>query len=174
MSKYNISKRNDLHEFSSQSAVKKELIILHSITDRRADNPNDVDVIVNLLKEYKVSAHYLIARNGDIIELVSPKERAWHAGRGQYKGNTDLNSNSIGIELAGDYNEEFELEQYEALVELCTKLHFQFHISPMDIKGHQIVSDSSTRSDPKPDPGRYFDWIGFGYSLITNIIKDGG
>jgi len=148
-------------------------ILIHYISDpRKGKNKFDMDNILALFEEYQVSSHYIIARSGKVYQMVHPDKKAWHAGKSEFNGVTGLNRNSIGIELAGDDFEEFTLEQYDSLIKLCSGLCKRYKIPTLNIKGHQIVSDSKVRSDPKPDPGRFFDWIGFGYGLISYMTTN--
>ena len=84
-------------------------------------------------KKNKVSSHYLISQEGKIYSLVSEKKRAWHAGQSYWKGNTDINSISIGIELdfsPSDINNKFTLKLNSALIFLLTKLLKKYRIRP--------------------------------------------
>lgn len=146
--------------------------ILHYVSDPRNENPFNVDVCLNIFEEYQVSTHYIIPRNGEILEMISPLKKAWHAGKSVYNGVTNINKNSIGIELIGNDDVDFTDEQYVAISKLCAWLHYKFGIPTKNIKGHQMVSDSKVRPDPKPDPGRHFDWIRFGYNLMNRINLD--
>lgn len=167
----NIIKLAGFEDYASGFTNDHDNIILHSIADMRNKDPYELETIKNLFHEYRVSCNYLITRDGVVYEIISPEKIAWHAGKSEYNGVTNLNKNSIGIELAGSFRDTFEQAQYDSLIDLCVFLHTKFGITPQNIKGHQIVSDSGVRSDPKPDPGRYFDWLGFGYGLITKILK---
>ncbi|EDZ64243.1 N-acetylmuramyl-L-alanine amidase, negative regulator of AmpC, AmpD [beta proteobacterium KB13] len=75
------------------------------------------------IKDLKVSAHFLIKRNGELIQFVSCNDRAWHAGESSYQGKENCNDFSIGIELEGDDETPFEDDQYIKLIELlgCLK-----------------------------------------------------
>ena len=105
----------------------------------------------------QVSAHYLISRKGEIFKLVSEEKRAWHAGVSYWRGETDINSYSIGIELENPGHEfgysKFPKSQMSVLTELCVELINKYSISPENIVGH---SDIAPRR--KKDPGELFDW----------------
>ena len=105
----------------------------------------------------QVSAHYLISRKGEIFKLVSEEKRAWHAGVSYWRGETDINSYSIGIELENPGHEfgysKFPKSQMSVLTELCVEIINKYSISPENIVGH---SDIAPRR--KKDPGELFDW----------------
>jgi N-acetylmuramoyl-L-alanine amidase len=107
--------------------------------------------------EARVSAHYLIDEGGAIYRLVPEEKRAWHAGRSFWAGERDVNSASIGVELANPGHEwgyrpfpEAQMAAFEALARDVIARH---SISPRRVLGH---SDVAPRR--KWDPGEYFDW----------------
>ena len=107
-------------------------------------------------KKNKVSSHYLISQEGKIYSLVSEKKRAWHAGQSYWRGNTDINSISIGIELdysPTDVNNKFRLKLNFALIFLLKKLIKKYQISLENILGHSDIAPYR-----KIDPGKYFPW----------------
>ena len=107
-------------------------------------------------KKNKVSSHYLISQKGKIYSLVSEKKRAWHAGKSYWRGNTDINSVSIGIELdfsPSDINNKFTLKLNSALIFLLKKLLKKYKISTENILGHSDIAPYR-----KIDPGKYFPW----------------
>ena len=99
----------------------------------------------------KVSAHYLIRRDGSVIEYVPPEMRAWHAGVSTWNGREKCNDFSIGIELEGSDDVPFAEPQYEALARLTRELQSRF--GPLDIAGHSDIAPGR-----KTDPGPWFDW----------------
>ena len=101
----------------------------------------------------KVSAHYLIRRDGKIFALVDERARAWHAGVSAWGGNRDVNSASIGIELDNDGVEVFADPLVTALLTLLADLKSRYAIPTENFIGH---SDVAPRR--KPDPGRRFPW----------------
>jgi N-acetylmuramoyl-L-alanine amidase len=101
----------------------------------------------------RVSAHYLIARDGKIYHLVDEFARAWHAGQSSWGGNRDLNSASIGIELDNDGNEPYAEPQIEALLRLLADLKRRYAIPAANVLGHSDVAPTR-----KIDPGRHFPW----------------
>ncbi len=101
--------------------------------------------------ERKVSAHYLIGRDGKVFQLVDERFRAWHAGQSWWGGNTDLNSSSIGIELDNTGEEPFAEPQIAALLELLRGLQERYRIPAANIIGHGDIAPRR-----KIDPSRYF------------------
>lgn len=99
----------------------------------------------------RVSSHFLIRRDGHLIQLVSCDDRAWHAGASHWKGREHCNDFSIGIEIEGSDHEAFESTQYVTLNFLLGALKAHFPIE-------HIVGHSDIAPDRKTDPGPYFDW----------------
>ena len=100
----------------------------------------------------KVSSHFLIRRDGAIIQFVRCGQRAWHAGESSWRGRSHCNEFSIGIELEGSDVLPFEDIQYEKLAELTRALKMKYPIA--DIVGHSDISPGR-----KTDPGPHFDWM---------------
>jgi N-acetylmuramoyl-L-alanine amidase len=103
--------------------------------------------------ELEVSAHYLINYDGTVLALVPEEARAWHAGAGQWRGLDDINSRSIGIELANDGAEPFPEPQMAALETLLQGILARWHIPPQGVIGHSDMAPGR-----KTDPGARFDW----------------
>lgn len=99
----------------------------------------------------KVSAHFLIRRDGELIQFVSCLDRAWHAGASNWRGRERCNDFSIGIELEGSDFEPFEDIQYQTLSKLISGLQARY--ATQDITGHSDIAPGR-----KTDPGPYFDW----------------
>lgn len=101
----------------------------------------------------KVSAHYLIARDGAIHQLVDEAARAWHAGASYWGGVSDLNSVSLGIELDNNGEEPFAEPQIAALLELLADIRQRHGIPRPNFLGHADVAPGR-----KVDPSRHFPW----------------
>ena len=99
----------------------------------------------------RVSAHFLIRRDGSLLQFVSCLHRAWHAGASQWQGRERCNDFSVGIELEGADDIPFETAQYERLNQLIAALKATYKI--VDITGHSDIAPGR-----KTDPGPYFDW----------------
>jgi N-acetylmuramoyl-L-alanine amidase len=105
----------------------------------------------------EVSAHYLIWEDGVIEQLVSENNRAWHAGRGSWKGESDLNSASIGIEIVNPGHDggspPFPERQIEATIALAQDICTRRAIAP-----ERVLAHSDTAPARKRDPGEAFPW----------------
>ncbi len=105
----------------------------------------------------RVSAHYLVDEDGKIYRLVAEPMRAWHAGISAWRGWTDVNARSIGIELVNPGHEfgyrPFPEAQMAAVVELACDVTARYRIDPRNVVAH---SDVAPRR--KMDPGELFDW----------------
>ena len=101
----------------------------------------------------EVSAHYLIAESGEVFALVAEEMRAWHAGAGAWAGITDVNSHSIGIELANPGDRPFVQRQMRALEHLLPAV-----MTLWSIPAHRVIGHSDMAPSRKGDPGRRFDW----------------
>ena len=111
------------------------------------------DQFLESVKDLKVSSHFLITRKGTLIQFVPTHKRAWHAGISVYKGRENCNDFSIGIELEGCDDEEFEQSQYNSLSRLINFLSIDLQINKQNIVGHADIAP-----DRKTDPGPLFDW----------------
>ena len=103
------------------------------------------------IRDLQVSAHFFISRSGALWQFVSCDERAWHAGHSHYRGRSNCNDDSIGIELEGLEGGLFEAPQYAALAALCAALLTAYPIA--HIAGHEHIAPGR-----KHDPGAGFDW----------------
>ncbi|MGB1208030.1 MAG: N-acetylmuramoyl-L-alanine amidase [Paracoccaceae bacterium] len=101
----------------------------------------------------QVSAHYVISRQGTCWHLVEEAARAWHAGAGAWGAVRDVNSRSIGIELANTGTEPFAEPQMRALETLLRGILRRWSIPPARVIGHSDMAPGR-----KIDPGRRFDW----------------
>lgn len=104
-----------------------------------------------------VSAHYMIDENGDVYALVDEQHRAWHAGVASWKGETDINARSVGVEIVNPGHEfgyrNFPDAQVHAVIALLEKICMRHNIYPGMVLGH---SDVAPRR--KEDPGEKFPW----------------
>ncbi|MCF6430462.1 N-acetylmuramoyl-L-alanine amidase [Leisingera sp. MMG026] len=101
----------------------------------------------------EVSAHYLIGSDGTLWQLVAEADRAWHAGAGEWCGQADINSRSIGIELDNRGNHPFSAPQMAALEDLMQGITQRWFIAPAGVIGHSCMAPGR-----KADPGPRFDW----------------
>lgn len=128
---------------------RPNFVILHQTTNETVERA--LRTLTDPAK--KVSAHYLIGRDGALIQLVDERQRAWHAGASWWGGNTDLNSSSIGIELDNTGEEPFAEAQIESLLVLLADLRQRYRIPAANILAHGDVAPRR-----KVDPSRYFPW----------------
>jgi N-acetylmuramoyl-L-alanine amidase len=128
---------------------RPSFVVIHHTGDDSADQA--LRTLSNPLR--KVSAHYLIARDGGIIQLVDERARAWHAGESKWGADTDLNSASLGIELDNNGREPFPDVQISSLLRLLADIRERYHIPAPNFLGHADVAPRR-----KTDPSRYFPW----------------
>lgn len=139
-------------------------------------------VLVHFMKKDSVSAHYLVDREGNITRFVEEGRRAWHAGYGSWKGETDVNTRSIGVEnvnlgykhqlnhppgiqIGGSSEEWYRYDEplLKTLAELCKDIIKRYHIKPDNVIGHSDMAvDPQTHFlGRKVDPGPLFPWERF-------------
>ena len=157
--------RVESDNFNQRPTLKKDfLVVIHSISlpPGQFNNSFIEDFFQNKLnptlhpyfetiKDLKVSAHFLIKRKGELIQFVSCHNRAWHAGESSWKGMSNCNDFSIGIELEGTEIQPYEEIQYKVLLNLLVLLKKEYNI--IDIVGHSDIAPHR-----KTDPGPSFDW----------------
>jgi N-acetylmuramoyl-L-alanine amidase len=118
----------------------------------------------------EVSAHYFVFEDGRIVQLVPENRRAWHAGKASWAGETDINSCSIGIEIANPGHDhgypDFPLRQIAAVTALCRSILTRFTIPPMRILAHSDVAPAR-----KQDPGEKFPWRTLHDSGVGNWVN---
>src|SRR5262249_28926514 len=133
--------------------TKPDMIVLHYTGMR--DNEAAIRKLCNASEE--VSAHYVVLQDGYIIQLVPEARRAWHAGVSSCAGETDVNSCSIGIEIANPGHEhgypDFPKRQIAAVTALCRSIFTRYRITADRVLGHSDVAPSR-----KQDPGEKFPW----------------
>lgn len=119
------------------------------------DAQSAIDWLAN--PESKVSAHYVVTEEGEIVRMVAEEKRAWHAGRSWWRGISDVNSASIGIEIVNPGHEwgyrDFPEAQIESLIPLVHEIVTRYGISRGNIVGHSDVAPGR-----KLDPGELFPW----------------
>ena len=146
------------------AGLQVDLIVVHSISLPPGEfgNGNVQRLFTNQLdweahpwfdaiRGMQVSAHFFVARTGALWQFVSCADRAWHAGQSAYRGRSQCNDDSIGIELEGLEGQTFEQSQYETLASLCSALCQAYPIE--HIAGHEHIAPGR-----KSDPGAGFDW----------------
>src|SRR5579863_873471 len=105
----------------------------------------------------KVSAHYLVEEDGRVFALVPEERRAWHAGKSFWRGETDINARSVGVEIVNPGHEwgyrPFPDPQIAAVIELLGDIRSRWTIEDARLVGHSDVAP-----DRKEDPGELFPW----------------
>jgi N-acetylmuramoyl-L-alanine amidase len=149
-----------------KGGARPDMILLHYTGMR------DVQAAVSVLcsPASEVSAHYVVLEDGHIIQLVAEERRAWHAGVSFWAGETDINSCSIGIEIANPGHDQgypdFPKRQVAAVTALCRSI-FTRHKIPADrVLGHSDVAPAR-----KQDPGEKFPWRLLANSGIGMWVK---
>lgn len=116
------------------------------------------------IRGLQVSAHFFIERSGRLWQFVDCDQRAWHAGQSAYRGRTNCNDDSIGVELEGLEGHLFEPAQYLTLAALCHALAARYPLRYL--AGHEHVA-----SGRKQDPGPGFDWRTLATLLAPNTLE---
>jgi len=105
----------------------------------------------------KVSAHYVVEENGDVLRLVDEEMRAWHAGVASWAGISDVNGRSIGIEIVNGGHDfgspPYPDIQMQSVERLCQEILSRHPIVPRSVVAHSDIAP-----DRKADPGEWFDW----------------
>jgi AmpD protein len=153
------------------AGAQVDLIVLHSISlppgryggdevQRLFTNRLDWDAhpYFQRIRGTEVSSHFYVRRDGELWQFVSCDARAWHAGASAWRGRTNCNDDSIGIELEGLEGEHFEDAQYETLAKLCPAIAQRYAIG--FIAGHEHIAPGR-----KIDPGPGFSWRGLQESI---------
>jgi len=128
---------------------KPNFVIIH----HTAQNSCDQTLRTFTLERTKVSAHYVICKDGTVHHMLNDYMRAWHGGVAKWGNNTDINSSSIGIEIDNNGFEPFETAQINSLMLLLDKLKTQYKIPAENFIGHGDIAPKR-----KVDPNIYFPW----------------
>lgn len=104
------------------------------------------------LRDLRVSAHFLVRRDGELVQFVATDRRAWHAGASSWRGRARCNDFSVGVELEGADAEAFTPVQYERLAGLVVALRRALPLR--DVAAHSEIAPGR-----KTDPGPHFDWL---------------
>jgi N-acetylmuramoyl-L-alanine amidase len=136
-----------------ERSLPVSMIVLHY-----TGMPDAAGAIARLTSpEAKVSAHYLIAEDGQVVRMVDERKRAWHAGASSWRGVTDVNSASVGIEIVNPGHEfgyrPFPDEQIAALIPLVSAIKDRHGIGRGNVIGHSDIAPAR-----KSDPGELFPW----------------
>ena len=151
--------------------AKVSLLVIHGISlpPGQFGGPWIVELFTNSLNtkahpyfatlaDKRVSAHFLIRREGSLAQFVACEMRAWHAGQSRWRGRDDCNDFSIGVELEGTDDLPYTDTQYVTLAALTRALRRRYRIR--DIAGHADIAPGR-----KTDPGPAFDWGRYRHSI---------
>lgn len=111
----------------------------------------------------RVSAHFFVRRDGELLQFVPLERRAWHAGVSRWRGRERCNDFSIGIELEGVDSAPFESVQYARLSTLIRSLRLRARLPLRELAAHSEVAPGR-----KTDPGARFDWA----RLFSDLARD--
>jgi N-acetylmuramoyl-L-alanine amidase len=147
---------------------KPNYVIIH----HTAQNSTEQTLKTFTLPRTQVSAHYVIGKDGKVYHMLNDYLRAWQAGNAKWGGNTDINSNSIGIELDNNGFVPFPEAQINSLLLLLTNLKKTYNIPTANFIGHGDIAPTR-----KNDPNKYFPWKtladhGFGnwYDMVLDTV----
>lgn len=136
-----------------------------------AQNSLDQTLRTFTVPHAQVSSHYVIGRDGTLVQMVNDNLRSWHAGAGKWGSITDLNSVTIGIELDNNGREPFAEEQINSLIVLLDTLKTKYRIPTANFLAH-----SDTAPTRKQDPSALFPWEklaehGFGFWPDEELVN---
>lgn len=156
--------------FGERAAGKTvSMIILHYTEMKNAE------LAERLLSDPKaqVSAHYVVRKDGAIVQMVAEEKRAWHAGASFWQGETDINSCSVGIEIDNNGHAAYPAAQIKALTALVKDIAARYNILPRHILAHSDIAPGR-----KIDPGEKFPWAflareGAGHYVPPEPLQEG-
>jgi AmpD protein len=173
---YGQATRYDSPNFDARPAgAQVELLVVHNISlpAGRFGGPHIADLFTNRvdfaadpsfadLRGLSVSAHFLVRRDGRVIQFVSCNERAWHAGVSSFDGREQCNDFSVGIEVEGSDHVAFLPAQYESLAVLTRALAERYPLRA--VQGHEHIAPGR-----KTDPGPFFEWETYAEKLAEAV-----
>ena len=145
---------------------RPDMIVLHYT------GMQDAESALELLRARgsNVSAHYFVFDDGRIVQMVPESRRAWHAGKSEWAGETDINSCSIGIEIANPGHDHgypnFPTRQIAAVTALCRSIQTRNSIAPVRVLAHSDIAPAR-----KQDPGEKFPWRTLYESGVGHWVK---
>lgn len=146
------------------AGVAIDLLVIHNISlpGGQFGLPHVADLFTNRvdftahasfadLRGLKVSSHFLVRRDGRVIQFASARARAWHAGVSSFEGRSECNDFALGVEMEGSDFVPFTVAQYAALATLTAALAARYPLRA--VRGHEHIAPGR-----KTDPGPHFDW----------------
>ena len=160
--------------FETKKRKKNEIkfIVFHYTGMKKESEA--IDRLTNI--NSKVSSHYLVKNNGEIVLMVPDLYKAWHAGVSSWKNSKSLNKKSIGIEISNpghEYNYKiFSKKQIQSLKKLCKFLIKKYKINQKNILGHSDIAPTRKKDPGEKFPWKYFAKLGIGkwHSLSKRIL----
>jgi AmpD protein len=163
------AKRIDSPNFDARPEGERvSLVVIHNISlpPDEFGGPGVIELFTNCLDpavhpyyagiyRLRVSSHFFVRRDGELIQFVSTENRAWHAGASMWQGRGCCNDFSLGIELEGCDTLPFDERQYAALAVLLRRLAWRY-------PGYDIAGHSDIAPGRKTDPGPFFEWARLG------------
>jgi AmpD protein len=159
------------------AGVAVDLVVIHNISlpAGRFGGPHIADLFTNRvdfaadpsfadLRGLTVSAHFLVRRDGRVLQFVSCNERAWHAGVSRFGGRDQCNDFSVGIEVEGSDHVAFSPAQYESLGALTVALGSRYPL--IAVAGHEHIAPGR-----KTDPGPFFSWENLAQSIRKSASR---
>ncbi len=159
------------------AGVAVDLLVIHNISLPAGEfgTPHVPDLFANRvdftahpsfssLRGLEVSAHFLVRRDGRVVQFVDCDARAWHAGSSSFAGRSQCNDFSIGIEMEGSDNVAFSPAQYDSLATLTAALCRRYPLA--HVAGHAHIAPGR-----KTDPGPFFDWAAY-EKILTKCHHD--
>lgn len=174
----NITHRCSPHADERPEGTMPDLVVIHGISlpegiyggteiddlfMGRLLQPPDSRPDLADLAGLRVSSHFLVRRDGEVLQYVEPTRRAWHAGVSTFQGRPGCNDFSVGIELEGCDHGPYNDIQYQALVELLSDLKLALP-SLAHVAGHCHIAPGR-----KTDPGPHFEW-----ERLALALRDAG
>lgn len=161
------------HWDARPDGIEVDLLVLHNISlpAGQFGGPHIQDLFTGRLdfaadpsfaslRGVRVSAHFLVRRNGAVLQFVPTTGRAWHAGQSSFQGRSACNDFSVGIELEGSDDVAFSPAQYAALVPLTLAIAQRHPVG--DVVGHEHIAPGR-----KTDPGPHFQWQQYRQMLVA-------
>jgi N-acetyl-anhydromuramyl-L-alanine amidase AmpD len=139
-------------------------IVLHSTVEPTTQGT--VNIFLDDKRAGRVSAHFVVGKDGRVVQMVPIEKRAWHAGKSVFNGQNNVNHFSVGIEMVNlnDGNDPYPDEQYHAVAGIIRFLRSRFDIPDSSIVSHQQVATAAGRSD-KTDP------LGFDFTKVCQLAR---
>lgn len=161
-----IERRRKSDNYSPGRRTPLDMVVIHCTAAENVQG--SINWLCKSDHENRSSAHYVIAKDGYAWQLVDENDTAWHAGKAEWKGNTDINARSVGIELENlnDGKDPYPEDQLNACLAIVLGACMRSGIKPENVVGHSDVSP-----DRKSDPYG-FPWEQFRHALEQVLSRE--